>query len=452
MKDKKNFSLGKIFLLAVGVLLAVKFIFDFNGFWSLFTSIGGAVISVLSYILVGFVIAYVLDAYVQFLANKVMKKWTSNPCAKRNVCIIIGYATFAGILTFFIFALLPSLVDSLKTLAKEIPSLIAKSQDIYEKFMDGTLIDLPESAISSVENTIKSFFLGLVEMIDMSRISSIVTGTTMTIFNAVMGIMVSVYMLIEKNDILRASNKILDGLFSKKTARRIKWSGRKVNEIFKRYFTGKILQACITSIIAFIVFSLFGLPYAMLFAVTIAVLNMIPYVGPWVGAVPVVLICLVDNFWTGVAAIAGIIIVQVIDNWIISPRIIGDQMGISPLAILVGLCIGGKLFGIVGMVIGDVMAALVKIFFYDTYVEAMRRKKVREKLAAERSRAELEAAADNELPGVDENSIIADFDIDEDLFGGKPRDEIAEESVKEKNLLEESRKSSGFLPKKKKNN
>jgi len=439
LKEKKDFTPGKIFLLAVGVLLAVKFIFDFKGFWSLFTSIGATVISVLSYILVGFVIAYILDAYVQFLANKLMKKWTGNPRTKRNVCIIIGYATFAGIVAFFIFALLPSLLDSLKTLAKEIPSLIAKSQDLYGRFTDGTLIDLPESAIASVENSIKSFFVGMLDMIDLSKISSIVTGTTVTIFNAVMGIMVSVYMLIEKEDILRASNKILDGIFSKKTARRIKWAGRKINEIFKRYFTGKILQACITSIIAFIIFSIFGLPYAMLFAVTIGVLNMIPYVGPWIGAVPVVVICLVDNFWTGVAALIGIIIVQVIDNWIISPRIIGDQMGISPLAILVGLCIGGKIFGIVGMVIGDVMAAIVKVFFYDTYVEAMRRKKVREKLAAEKSRKE----------DVVSEGFIADFDIDEDLFGGSPRDEIAEESIKEKALLERLKKPGNFKSKNK---
>ena len=430
MKEGRKIPFGKIFLLAVSLLLAVKFIFDFEGFWKLFSAIGGTVISVLSYVLVGFVIAYVLDAYIQFLGNKVMKKWTKSPKAKRIVCIVIGYATFAGILAFFLFTLMPSLIDSLKMLIKEIPSLIDKSRNLYDKLLDGTLINLPESAINTIDSTIRGFFAGLLDLIDVSKISSFLTTTTVTIFNAVMGIMVSVYMLVEKGNILRAGNKILDGLFSKKTARRLKWAGRKVNEIFKCYFTGKILQACIMSIMAFIVFSLLRLPYAMLFAAVIGVFNMVPYIGPWVGAVPVVLICLVDNFWTGVAATAGIILVQIIDNWIISPRIIGNQMGISPLAILMGLCIGGKIFGVIGMIMGDVMAALIKVFFYDTYVEALRRKKIRE-------RNLLKKQAENETVVID-----ADEDPDEDLFGGVPHDAVAEASAKERAaLLEGSQKS-----------
>ena len=240
-----------------------------------------------------------------------------------------------------------------------------------------------------------------------------------------MGIMVSVYILIEKGDILRASNKILDTMFKSKTARRIKWAGKKVNEIFRCYFTGKILQACILSIIAFIVFSILDLPYAMLFAVVIGVFNTVPYIGPWVGAVPVILICLVQDFWSGVAATIAIIVIQVVDNWIISPRIIGDQMGISPLSILIGLCVGGKLFGVPGMILGDVMAALVKVFFYDTYVEALRRKKLRER-AAEKKKLKMVSA---------EAARDAEKDLDEDLFGGTPQDEIAEESVREREAL-----------------
>ncbi len=509
MKEKKNIPFGKIFVLVFMVLLSVKFIFDFDGFWRLFSAIGGAVISVLSYVLVGFIIAYILDTYVQFLANKVMKKWIKHPRTKRWLCIILGYATFAGVLAFFVFTLVPSLIDSLKMLLKEVPDLVDQFTKLYGKLLDGTLINLPESAIASIDKTVKGFAAGLLEMIDVSKISNFLTTATVTVFNAVMGIMVSVYMLCEKESIMRAGNKILHSLFNSKTARRIKWAGYKVNEIFKCYFTGKILQACIMSLMAFVAFTLLKLPYAMLFAVVIGVLNMIPYIGPWVGAVPVVLICLVDGFWTGVAATAGIIVVQVIDNWIISPRIIGNQMGISPLAILIGLCIGGKIFGIAGMIMGDVMAALIKVFFYDTYIEAIRRKKLREKAAREREKALIAAQAGNAnaVTGASEgatapagtatatvttdehgqpvtnititpvaqtpqaipsnitvsyntmtDSVIAasvasafgiaaanaedeDVDPDEDLFGGVPHDAIAEESAKERALLEEERLS-----------
>ena len=97
-------------------------------------------------------------------------------------------------------------------------------------------------------------------------------------------------------------------------------------------------------------------------------------------------------------------------------------MGISPLTILIGLCIGGKIFGIAGMIVGDVMAALFKVFFYDTYIEALRRKKIRDRAT---EKALHDAAAE-----IGANN--AEIDLDEDLFGGKPHDEIAEQSAKER--------------------
>lgn len=84
MKDRKPWTFGKIFLLAICVLLAVKFIFDFDGFWALFSSIGGSVVSVLSYVLIGFIIAYVLNAYIRFLSDKLLRFWKKRPRLKRN--------------------------------------------------------------------------------------------------------------------------------------------------------------------------------------------------------------------------------------------------------------------------------------------------------------------------------------------------------------------------------
>lgn len=437
MKDRKPWTFGKIFLLAICVLLAVKFIFDFDGFWALFSSIGGSVVSVLSYVLIGFIIAYVLNAYIHFLSDKLLRFWKKRPRLKRNICIVIGYATFAGVLTFFVFTLVPYLTDSVKSLIRNFPSYIEQSRSLYAQLLNGTLFNLPEEAINTIDTAIRNLFTAAVNFINASRISSFLTATTVTIFNIVMGIMVSVYMLLEKDDVLRAANKVIDGLFGRKTARRIKWAGHKVNEIFQRYFTGKLIQAVIVSLLAFTVFSIARIPYTMLFAVVVGVFNMIPYIGPWAGAAPVIVVSFVSDFWTGVAAVVCIIIVQVIDNWIISPRILGNQMGISPLTILIGLCIGGKLFGVVGMIMGDVMAALVKVFFYDTYLEALRRKKIRARLTEKAAlSARTEESPSEVLPapapgGSTESVPEPEVDPDEDLFGGEPHDAVAEESAKE---------------------
>ncbi|MBQ8828043.1 MAG: AI-2E family transporter [Clostridia bacterium] len=389
MKKLGEWSFRKILLLALCILVAVKIIFDFNGFWALFSMAGKAVVSLLSYILVGFIIAYVLNSYVNFWRNKVLKRWTKNPNAKKYVTIIIGYATFIGIVALVLFSAVPELYSSVTALGKEIPGLIQEIMDFFERLLAGSSTALPESVVTALDTLIEKSVNAVVNLFDFSIVTSVFTATTGVIFNAAMGIMMSVYMLLEKENVLHAIDKILYAVFPHKTSRRIKWAGRKINEVFQKYFTGKLIQAFTVAIVAYIVFLIAKVPYAILFAVIIGVCNMVPYIGPWVGAVPAIVVSLADSFWLGVTAAACVLIIQALDNWVISPKVIGDQIGISPLLILIGLCIGGSLFGIPGMILGDVMAALVKIFFYDTYVEIKGRKKMR--IAREKKKAAVAA-------------------------------------------------------------
>lgn len=375
MKNEKKFPYVKIFLLVVAILLATKMIFDFNGFWKLFKMAGSSIISLLGYVLVGFIIAYIINSYINLWRNKILKRWTKNPKAKKYVTIAIGYLSFAVVLGLFLFAIVPALYSSVSSLGKSVPDLVQKLIRQYKTFMSSdsaiavALSDAVSSVISMVGEAIVSF-------VNFATISNIVSTTTSVIFNAVMGILISIYMLIEKEAAIGAGQKIVFALFPDKKARRIKWGIKKINMIFQKYLSGKLLQALCVMIISYIVFLIAGLPYAVLFAVVMALLNMIPYIGPWISAVPIVVICLADGFLTGVIAVICILIVQLIDNFFLTPKIIGDTIGVSPLLVLIGLCVGGALFGVVGMIIGDAMAAVVKVFFYDTYVEIRRRRKL----------------------------------------------------------------------------
>ncbi|MBE7064545.1 MAG: AI-2E family transporter [Ruminococcaceae bacterium] len=396
----------KIFGLVVAVLLAAKMIFDFDGFWELFSLAGSAIVSLLGYILIGFVIAYIINSYINVWRNRILKKWTKNQKAKKYLTIIIGYVSFAAIVALFLFAIIPALYSSITSLGKEIPNLI----DYLIKHYDNIIAS--ESVLAKTLNQMIETVLGMVgdvviSLVDFATITNIVTTTTSVIFNAVMGIIISVYMLIEKEAAIGASERIIFSLFHDKTALRIRWAARKINMIFQKYLSGKLLQAFCVMIIAYIVFLIAGLPYAILFAVVLALLNMIPYIGPWVSAVPIVVICLADSFWSGVIAVICILIIQAIDNWLISPKVIGDTIGVSPLLVLIGLCIGGALFGVWGMVIGDAMAAIVKVFFYDTYVEIRRRRKAIEK----KSKGDL-----IEIPPEDSDNDTDDVDEIDRIF------------------------------------
>ncbi|MBQ8165315.1 MAG: AI-2E family transporter [Clostridia bacterium] len=376
----KRISYIKIFWLVVAVLLAAKMIFDFNGFWALFTMAGSAIVSLLGYVLIGFIIAYIINSYINVWRNKIFKKWTKNPKAKKYITIGIGYISFIAVICLFLFAIIPALYSSITSLGKEIPSLIDYLTKHYKDFISSDSV-IARAVTDSIDSILSMFGEAALSFVNFATISNFVSATTSVIFNAVMGIMISVYMLIEKESAMAATKKIIFALFTDKTARRIKWALKKINIIFQKYLSGKLLQAFCVMIISYIIFSIAGLSYAILFAVVLALLNMIPYIGPWVSAVPIVVICLAESFWSGVIAVICILIVQAIDNWLISPKVIGNTIGVSPLLVLIGLCIGGALFGVVGMIIGDAMAAVVKVFFYDTYIEIRRRRKAIEKKA-----------------------------------------------------------------------
>ncbi len=375
-KDKKHLF-KKIFLVALCILLCAKLIFDFNGFWNLFKSIGSGFCWLFSYIIVGFAIAFVLNSFMRFLSEKVMGRWKKHPALKKGICIALSYVTFLGILSFIVITLLPHITDAVKSIASGLPGYAQKTLEIYRDTLD----KLPTAVSDFIRNFLNNLPETVAKIISLTKITDAVVTTGNVLVNAAMGTIVSVYMLIEKENTLTAVHRITDGLFGEKAAA-IYSAGNKINDIFSRYFTGKILQALIVIVLAFIVFSIARVPYAMLFAVVIGVLNMIPYLGPWLGAIPVCLITLMTKgFWPGVIAAICIAGIQCVDNFLICPHVVGRQMGISPLISLCGLSIGGKLFGIPGMIIGDVIAALVKVFFYDTYIaNKLNRKKEEEPL------------------------------------------------------------------------
>ena len=130
-------------------------------------------------------------------------------------------------------------------------------------------------------------------------------------------------------------------------------------------------------VMSYIMFLIAGLKYAILLAVIMAFMNMIPYIGPWLGGVLVVFITLPQGMFSSIAAIVCVLAAQAVDNWFVTPKIVGGRMGVSPLLVLAGLCICGGIFGVPGMIMGDVMAAIFKTLFYDRYVNNKLKNKVK---------------------------------------------------------------------------
>lgn len=381
-KDKGQWSIKKVLLVIVLGLLASRFVYDFDGFWGLFAGAGRSIIHLLSYLLGGFILAYVLDAYVQFLGKRIFR-FIKKPKLKKFVCIVLAYLTLVGLVCFLIFTITPTLITSVMELGKSVPDMVAQAMEIYNKLVDGTMFDMPDSFAKGLEGTIDGMLEGILSWVSVDKITGLFTATTSAVVNVLMSLLVSVYMLIEKEAAQKAIHRLLRAFLPDLWVARVEWAGAQTNTIFKQYFTGKVTQALLVAIVSYIVFSIARLPYAILFAVIIGITNMIPYIGPWIGALPVILVSIADGFWMGVVAVICVLIVQITDNILLQPKIIGSKIGISPLLVLIGLCVGGQLFGLPGMIIGDVLAALVKVFIYDTIVAKRLARKQELAVAAE---------------------------------------------------------------------
>lgn len=363
---------AKIYFYILIVFLTVKLIFDVNGFGKLISGIGSFAISILSYLVVGLIIAYILNIYVMKLENIVLKK-IGNAKIKRAVAIILAYLTLIIIVALLVFALIPALAETINVFAENIPKGFNSIREIYIDIMKNGELNIPESFIESIEKNIGVVQDNIMELFDVKAITETLTGVFTSavsgIFNIVMGIMVSVYMLLEKDKAIYVLKKINYAMFSKKRADNIQWGASRINSILRRYFVGKLLQAGIILIVSYLLFTVAGVRYAILLAVIMAIMNMIPYIGPWIGGVIVVFVSIPQGVFAILAALVCVLAVQAIDNWFITPKVVGGKMGISPLLVLIGLCIFGGIFGLAGMIFGDVMMAVVKVLFYDGYIK-----------------------------------------------------------------------------------
>lgn len=370
----------KLYLYILAVLLSVKIIFDIRGFGDFVSKAVAFIISILGYLVIGLAIAYILNAYMLIWENRIFRK-LKKPKLKRALSIVIAYLTLILFISLLLFAIIPTLTDTVKSFASDIPDAFSKLMDFYNDIVEGDRFNLSEDIRNTIRNNIQGMQDTVMSWFSAEKITGFITSffstTVSSIFNIVMGLIVSVYMLIEKDSAVRMMKRVNYALFSKRHADNVQWCASQSNKILKQYFTGKLIQALIILVLSYILFLIANVKYAILLAVIMAVMNMIPYIGPWLGGAIVVFISLPQGKYGIIAALVCILIVQAADNWFVSPKIVGGRMGISPLLVLAGLCIGGGLFGLPGLILGDVMAAIFKTIFYDRYLENKLQNKIK---------------------------------------------------------------------------
>ncbi|MFZ5988461.1 MAG: AI-2E family transporter [Bacillota bacterium] len=320
------------------------------------------ILSLLSYLIWAFGIAYFLNPVMVFLEKRFK--------IRRAFSIMIIYVCLVAVLFVSITVITPILVDNVKQLWDNMPRYV----ETTEKWVNRAVSDLKSQDRYNIEpyivESINDFLGKANKFIDLpiNFLLKKAVDLTSTLLKFIFGLIIAIYFLNDKEKIIRNIKKLLYAFLNKSAAYSLISIGKKVHLVFSRYILGKTIDSLIIGLICFLVLSIFRMPFALLISLIVGVTNMIPYVGPFIGAVPAVLITLFASPEKALWVAVFILILQQFDGWYLGPKIIGDQVGISPLLIITAIIVGGGTFGIIGMFLGVPLFAVVKLFL-DEYVE-----------------------------------------------------------------------------------
>ncbi|MEE0799987.1 MAG: AI-2E family transporter [Gemmiger sp.] len=317
----------------------------------------GKVLSLFSPFLLAIALAYVLDIPTRWFAQKIFR-------GRRIPAIALSYLVFFGVLAALIGLVVPQLVESVGTFAAALPGYLDNAELLLERAQEEYGIDT-SAILVWLDNSGKNIESLLSEM--APSLAGAAMGAAGQLMDFFVALAASIYLLAGKQNLLTGARAALRAALPPRTAGSVLSVFTLANRTFCGYIGGQLLDAVLVGIETFVLMLLLRIPFAPLIAVIVGVTNIIPVLGPYLGAVPgAVLLLLSGNPIKMAEFLIIILVVQQVDGNFIAPRILGDATGLSGLWVLVAIVVGGGLMGIPGMVIGvpllGVVAALAKSF------------------------------------------------------------------------------------------
>ncbi|MBF1180540.1 MAG: AI-2E family transporter [[Eubacterium] sulci] len=359
----------------VGALLII-----FNqivGNYESFSEGVGTIKTIISPFIYGFVMAYLLSPIYNATVRglyKLLGKYFKNKQRLFSFCKLVAsvvavvclIGAVAGLIALIVPQVIESLTGILKSLPQRLTQLSALFNDITSK-MDNKRLAMKMSEIYAQVQT------NLIELAQtkllpgmgtlVGQVSTQVILTLKTMMNVMIGVMACVYMLNSKERFQGQFKKVILATLPKEKAEAVFDFAKFTNRTFGGFINGKIIDSIIIGIICFILMKIFGFPYPILISAIIGITNVIPFFGPFIGAIPAAIIILLVSPIHALYFLVLIFILQQVDGNIIGPAILGNTTGIASFWVLFSIVIGGGLFGFIGMVLGVPVFAIIYYYF-----------------------------------------------------------------------------------------
>ena len=294
--------------------------------------------------------------------NKILRK------KARGLSVATTYILAILIIALLVKTLVPMLSKSILELAGNLPGYYESAIKYIEELPEDNILknDIVQEAITKLQE------IDITKLLDLDNLTMYiekVIGIANGIFSTFVTIVVSIYILLERGEILKFIKRLNNSLFNEKNCRRINRYFEKGNEIFFKYISGQVLDAIVVGIIMSIALSIMNVRYALLLGFLIGLFNLIPYFGAIIAVIVTSLITIfTGGFMQAIWVAIILIVLQQIDANIINPKILKDALKISKILIIFSITIGGAYFGVLGMFLGVPVIAVIKMMIYD-YIE-----------------------------------------------------------------------------------
>lgn len=321
----------------------------------------------------GFVIAYIINILMRFLERHFFpnyaKPWMKK--IRKPVCLLLSFVLIALIIAAVINLVVPRVIETLSALAETLPDYFEQIKNwIYERqnewptvanWLDG--INLSWEDISS--NFTSYATQGISGIINSSF--NFITALTSGIFNLVVALAFSVYLLLSKEKLLRQAKRLQDAFIKKETAQRLKMVLSVANESFSSFIIGQCTEAVVLGFLCIIGMWIFKFPYATSIGVFVGVTSLIPVFGAYLGAAVGVLLILPIDPLNALLFVLFIIVLQQLEGNLIYPKVVGTSIGLPGIWVFAAVIVGSGLGGVVGMLFGvPIAATLYKLLRMNT--------------------------------------------------------------------------------------
>lgn len=363
MKINKNMAqVVSLFLLGCALIVVYKVFDNLGAIVSVFTKFW----SIMTPFIVGFGIAFLLFAPVKRLDERFRRnKWRWVQKSARPLAVTIVYLLTLALLALIIYIAVPAVIRAVGDFIEQLPTYYQNALSfVREHSQDGGLL-----AGFDLEEKINGLYTFLLEQLTADRLVGYVSGVMQfasSLVDVVMAFIVSVYMLLSKESLIHAVKSVSGLVIKPHTMGLFSVYSHKIARIFYNYFYSQIIDASVVMVLATIGFLIAQVPNAPALGMMLGILNMIPYFGALIGGVICVLATLISgNIYGALFVAIYILVMQQVDANIIQPRIVGQTVGIRPIYVLLGITLGGGIFGFWGIFLGAPFIAVVQMLLTD---------------------------------------------------------------------------------------